>query len=397
MSVTFRLSALQFLQNALFACTVISVGTYLLGPLGFSGREVGMVYATNAVAATVTPLAVGWLADRYFSADRLLALLNGLAAVALIVCFSATSFGAFYAAFLAFNLAFIPTFGLLNAICFHQLDDPARTFPRVRAWGTVSFFLIGIGLSFFELETTAVPLLVAAALAVLTVGLALTLPRVPPQPAFDLRMLVGPEVGKILREPGMMTLLVALLLSCVPSAFYYSFVNPFLNEVGWTNAAAKMSLGQLVEIGIIVALPWVLARLRFRRVVFWGLLCWGLRYFFFAFARPGHYEWLLYAGILVQGIAFAWIVIAAQIYVDNRVPTGLRSTAQGLVSFANQGFGMFVGSWIAGEVVLLNTLGNGLHDWTSIWLVPGTFGLLAAGWFWWRFPRAGRLAAEAGD
>ena len=394
MTVPFRLSALQFLQNGLFACSVISIGTYLLATLGFSGREVGLVYATNAIAATLTPLAVGWLADRYFSADRLLWVLNLVAAGALIACYYATDFYAFYAAYLTFNLAFIPTFGLLNAICFHQLDNPAASFPAVRAWGTVSFFLVGLGLSYFGLETTALPLLAAALFALLAVGLALTLPRVPPQPGFDVRQLAGPEVGRILREPGMIVLLVAMLLSCVPSAFYYSFVNPFLNEVGWTNAAAKMSLGQLFEIAIIVALPFALRKLRFRQVIFWGLFCWGARYFLFAFARPGHYEALLYVGIVVQGFAFAWIVMAAQIYVDARVPVSLRSTAQGLISFTNQGVGIFLGSLLAGEVVSAATLPNGGHDWSAVWLVPGVFGVLTALWFWWRFPRAGRLAVE---
>jgi MFS family permease len=74
MSTTFRLSALQFLQNAVFATSVISLSTYMLQTLGFSGREVGMVYATNAIAATVAPPVVGWLADRHFSADRMLVL-----------------------------------------------------------------------------------------------------------------------------------------------------------------------------------------------------------------------------------------------------------------------------------------------------------------------------------
>ncbi len=93
----------------------------------------------------------------------------------------------------------------------------------------------------------------------------------------------------------------------------------------------------------------------------------------------------------MQGIAFAWIVFAAQTYVDNRVPVALRSTAQGLVSFANQGVGIFIGSWIAGEVVLANTLPGGGHDWSVIWLVPGVVGVLAAVGFWVFFPRASKL------
>lgn len=386
-----RLSLLQAFQNAIFACSVISIGTYLLQTLHFSGREVGMIYATNAVAATITPPLAGWLADRRFSADRLLVVLCLLSALALTGCYFATSFVVFYGFFLLYNLCYMPTFGLLSAVCFHQLDDPAEQFPGVRVWGTVSFMLVGLGLSFFELEPTPIPLLAAAALAV---GMAITcwfIPRIPPQPGFDWRTLRSPEIRRIFQQPGMIVLLIALFLSTFPSAFYYSFVNPFLNEIGWSAAAARMSLGQLLEVGVILAMPLVFRHLRFRQIVFWGLLLWGLRYFAFAYGRPEANTWLLYLGIMVQGVAFAWTVIAAQIYVDNRVPTSLRSTAQGLVGFTNQGLGVFLGSWLAGEVVLANSLPAGGHDWQAIWLIPGSVGVLAALFFWWWFPKKDAL------
>jgi len=279
----------------------------------------------------------------------------------------------------------------LSAVCFHQLEDPAKTFPKVRVWGTVSFVLVGIGLSYFAVENSPLPLLAGGAIALMMSFGCLLLPRIPPQPGFDLTSLTGPTVARIIREPGMIVLLLAVLCSSFPSSFYYSFLNPFLNEIGWSAAAAKMSLGQLMEIGVILAMPLAFRKLRFRNIVFWGLMAWGLRYFAFSIARPGHYEWLLYAAILVQGIAFTWIVIAAQIYVDKRVPVTLRSTAQGLVAFANQGIGIIFGSWVAGEVVLANTLGNGDHNWTAIWLVPGVVGILSALAFLWFFPKAARL------
>ena len=386
-----RLSFLLFLQFAVWSSWLINLGTYLLQSLHFTGLQVGMIYATNAVAATVTPPLMGFLADRSFASERLMSVLNAVGGVALIACYFTTTFAWFYGWMLLFNLCFIPTFSLAAAMCFHHLREPAEEYPWVRVWGTVSFMLVGVALSVFGVENSALPVLAGGIGSLALAVYCRFLPHTPPQSGFDWGALRGGELAKVFRQRGMVVLLIALIASCIPSSFYYSFLNPFLNEVGWPAAAAKMALGQLVEIGVVLAMPFIFRRFRFRSIIFWGLMAWGLRYFAFGLGRPGELEGLLYAGIAVQGVAFAWIIIAAQIYIDNRVPRGLRSTAQGLVSFADLGIGVFLGSWIAGEVVSANTLPSGQHDWWSIWLVPGCVGVAAAVFFYLAFPRHGKL------
>ena len=390
-----RLSLLLFLQFAVWSSWLINLGTYLLQSLHFTGLQVGMIYATNAVAATVTPPLMGFLADRSFASERLMSVLNAIGGVALIACYFTTTFAWFYGWMLLFNLCFIPTFSLAAAMCFHHLREPAEEYPWVRVWGTVSFMLVGVALSVFGVENSALPVLAGGIGSLALAVYCRFLPHTPPQSGFDWEALRGGELAKVFRQRGMVVLLIALIASCIPSSFYYSFLNPFLNEVGWPAAAAKMALGQLFEIGVVLAMPFIFRRFRFRSIIFWGLMAWGLRYFAFGLGRPGELEWLLYAGIAVQGVAFAWIIIAAQIYIDNRVPRGLRSTAQGLVSFADLGIGVFLGSWIAGEVVTMHTLPSGQHDWWSIWLVPGCVGVTAAVFFYLAFPREGKL--QGGD
>ena len=386
-----RLSLLLFLQFAVWSSWLINLGTYLLQSLHFTGLQVGMIYATNAVAATVTPPLMGFLADHRFPSERIMSVLNAIGGLALIACYFTVSFPWFYGWMLLFNLCFIPTFSLAAAMCFHHLREPAEEYPWVRVWGTISFMLVGVALSVFGVENSALPVLAGGFGSLLLAVYCRFLPHTPPQSGFDWAALRGEELRGVFRQRGMIVLLIALIASCIPSSFYYSFLNPFLNEVSWPAAAAKMALGQLFEIGVVLAMPFIFRRFRFRSIIFWGLMAWGLRYFAFGIGRPGEQEWLLYAGIAVQGVAFAWIIIAAQIYIDNRVPKTLRSTAQGLVSFADLGIGVFLGSWIAGEVVSAHTLTGGLHDWWAIWRVPAWVGVGAAVFFWLAFPREGKL------
>lgn len=377
-----------FLQFFIWGTWVITLGTYMLQTLDFSGRQVGMVYATNAIAATVAPVATGLLADKLFPANRLMVVLHALGGLWLIGAFYSTDFTWFYGFMLAFNLTYLPTFNLCTALSFHHLDDPKQSFPAIRVWGTIAWIVTSVMLSYFGMEDRATPLLIGGVGSFIMAVYNLSLPHTPPQPGLNLQTLRGPEFKALLRDRSLLVLIVATMLICFSSTFYYSFINPFLNEIGVANAAAKMSVGQVFEIVVVLAMPWFFRKLSLRTILFWGLATWGLRYFAFAFGHPDDWTMgLIYLGVAVQGFAFTWVQLAAQLYVDSRVPIYLRATAQGVVTFANYGVGAFVGSILAGDIVARYATTGGLHDWSTIFLYPAISGCLVALGFWYFFPK----------
>lgn len=375
-----RLSVLMFLQFFIWGGWMVTMGTYLLETLHFSGRQVGMVYATTAIAATVTPLWLGVLADRFFASEKLLSVLHLLGAGLLFWASYVPTFTLFYPLILLYTFCYLPTFSLSNALCFHHLERPAREFPAIRAWGTIAWIVVSVLLSYLAIEAQALPLRISAASSLLQAAYCLTLPHTPPQPgaARSLASLRGPEVRLLLNDRSFVVLIISLALICIPSAYYYSFVNPFLNEIGWQNAAGKMSIGQGVELIVILAMPWFFSHWRFRSIIFVGLLVWGLRYTWFALADTASGEWLLYAGVAVQGFAYCFTSLAAQLYIDSRVPPHLKSTAQGFIAFLTLGLGAFVGSYIAGETVSYFARPDGTHHWPAIWALPAAVGGLVA-------------------
>jgi Arabinose efflux permease len=204
------------------------------------------------------------------------------------------------------------------------------------------------------------------------------LPHTPPSREAQeksVAQLLGLEAFGLLRKPSFAILMLALTLICIPSAFYYSFVNPYLNEIGVRNAAGKMAIGQVSEIFFMLTLPFFLGRFRLRYIMFFGLLAWGVRYLLFGYGQFEGQSWMIYIGILLHGMAFVFTALTGQIYVDKVAPKHLRSTAQGFVSFITLGFGAFFGSWFAGVIVNQHTINTAQHDWLPIWQYPAWIGI----------------------
>ncbi len=371
----------MFLQYFVWGAWSVTMGTWLGTTLGFSGQQIGLSYGTTAIAAMVSPFFVGMIADRFFSAEKLLAGLHIVGAGILVWTSTQIAFGPFYAVLMAYALCFMPTLSLSNAVSFRQMRDPAREFPPIRVLGTIGWIVAGLFIGTLGLEATAIPMRIAAA-GSLGLGLfCLTLPHTPPAKValrVTVRDVLGLDALRLLRDSSFAVFVVGSFLICIPLQFYYTFANPFLNELGVSNAAGKMTLGQMSEIGFMLVMPWFFRRLGVKYMLLVGMVAWAGRYLLFASGDNGTMVWALYSGILLHGICYDFFFVTGQIYVDQRAPADLRAAAQGLIAFVTLGVGMFIGSLISGRVVdaFLITAAPPTHAWDRIWLIPAAGALV---------------------
>ena len=91
-----KLSAMMFFQFFIQGSWYVTMGTYLGKTLEFTGIQIGLAYSTAAIAAIISPVVVGMIADRFFSANRVLAFLNITGALLLFWLTRIDSFSLFF-------------------------------------------------------------------------------------------------------------------------------------------------------------------------------------------------------------------------------------------------------------------------------------------------------------
>jgi nucleoside transporter len=382
LSVRIRLSVMMFLQFAIWGSWFVTTATYLQA-VGFDGLQIGAAYSTMNWGAIFAPIIAGAFADRFFQAQKVMAVLHLVGAALLWWISSITDPGAFFWALLAYAICYMPTLGLANAVSFHQMRDPAQDFPGIRVMGTLGWIAVGVAVGTAaphifgqSIEPTNLPLKLGAALSVLLGVYAFFLPATPPANAGTRPTLVqalGLETLAFMKDRSFAIFIIGSALICIPLSFYYSFANVFLNETGMTGTAGKMALGQVSELLFLLLIPALFARWGVKKMLLIGMAAWTLRYVLFAFGNNGPLVSLLYAGIILHGICFDFFFVTGQLYVDRVVPRAQRAAAQGFIHVVTYGVGQLIGSWAAGAVVNGYTTANtagAQHLWQTIWLIP---------------------------
>jgi nucleoside transporter len=383
-----RLSLMMFLQFFVWGAWFVTLGTHL-GSIGFTGSQIGYTYLMNNIAAIISPFFVGMVADRYFASQKVMGVLHLLGGVILYLSADVTAVAWLVFGLLLYNLTYMPTLALVNAVSFHQMESPDKQFPRVRVWGTIGWIVAGLSITFIQLkfyadvEKSSMPLKMAAIASIVMGIYSFTLPNTPPQNVgkeVTAGEVLGVKAIRLMKERSFLIFVLCSLLISIPLAFYYNFTNLFLNDLGMQKVAGKQTMGQMSELIFMILMPFFFVRLGVKKMLLVGMLAWVARYALFANGNLGASAWMLYGGILLHGVCYDFFFVTGQIYTDRKASRDIRASAQGFIALITYGVGIGVGSLLSGIIVDAFTK-NGVKDWSTIWYIPCAFAAVIALFF----------------
>jgi nucleoside transporter len=372
-----KLSALMFLEYAIWGAWYPVLAARLLGPLKFSGKQTGWIYAALPLACIFMPLLAGQLVDKYVNTEWILAVAHLAGVILLLIAGLKKDFKSLFTVIFLYSLCYAATLPLVNSLMFYHLGknnvDIGKSSPYIFmwapiAWALAGYFLTGWRWVFKTGEVGRDCLFLAAALSIAMVVVCVGyLPTTPPGNTGGTPIV---DALGMLRVPSFLVFFLISMVGAGMMQFYFLGTAQFMQDNGIApkNVPASMAIAQATQaVATLLLLGWLVAGAGYKWTLIVGAASWFVLYVLYIIPRPPA---VIVVSQAFHGLAYVFFIIAGQMFAGSVAPEGTGGSMQALIFTAQSGLGLFLGTQLAG-VVMDRFRVEGRFQWRRVWMVPG--------------------------
>ena len=407
MNLKVRLTAMNFLEFAVWGAYLTSMGRYL-GEIGL-GANIGFFYSIQGIVSLFMPAIIGIMADRWVQAQKMLGychlMAGGLMVALAWYCMTNAQAIDTSVVFSLYSLSvafYMPTLALSNSVAFNALQkagmDMVKDFPPIRVFGTVGFIIAMWFVDIMDFEASQMQFMTSGVLGIILFLYSFTLPKCEVSSGKEKNSFAeafGLKAFSLFKQKKMALFFLFSMMLGVSLQITNGFANPFIasfasmpeyaDTFGVRHTNILLSLSQISEACCILLIPFFMKRFGIKNVMLIAMMAWVLRFGLFALGNPGDGVWMFVLSMLVYGVAFDFFNISGAFFVDMNTDTNIRSSAQGLFMLVTNGIGATIGTlaaqWVVNQYTTTESFGDNsfiVGDWSTCWFVFAAYSLFVA-------------------
>ncbi len=366
-----KVSALMFMEYAVWGAWMPVLAARLLGPLKMNGKQTAWIYATLPLGTMISPLVAGQLADKYVDTGWILAVAHLLGALLLFAASRIDKFGPLFVVMLLYSMFYGATIGLVNAVMMRHI--PEAQWGSIFIWAPVAWALIGYMLTGWRMTRKTEGdgsdcLVLAAGLSLIMAAVCLFQPATPPlAQAGDAAPMFG--AFAMLGDLNFLIFILASLVISGMMQFYFLGTAQLMQDRGIAPKVVPgaMAIAQVAQaVGTLFLLVWFYQELGPKWTLVVGGGCWLLMYVVYVTSKS---HILLVAIQSLHGLAYMFFIIVGQMFTNDVADPAIVASAQALIILVTTGIGLFLGTQLAGLVMDRYSV-DGKFQWEKVYMVP---------------------------
>jgi PPP family 3-phenylpropionic acid transporter len=342
----FSLGAGYFSFFAILGLVVPYLGLFLDGR-GYNSLQIGQLLALMMAMRIISPNIWAVVADR---TGRRIEIMR-FAALSAFICFFAAwpdsdawLMALALAAYSFFWSAILPQ---LEVLTLRGLGAQRHFYSRLRAWGSVGFIAVVISAGYLIADYGSEIFIYIGSFLLLLLLLALCLVR---EPAIAQNFAGSKQLPAKWLSKSMLLFMLAMILLQISHGPYYGFFALYMEQLGYSAAAAGLliSLGVIAEIAIFLVSGRWLERWGCQWVLLIALALTVVRWLLLALAAE-HLPFLLLAQLL-HAASFGMTHAAGIQFIHGYFSEQQQGRGQAIYNSVGFGVGGALGAWLAGSI-----------------------------------------------